>query len=189
MNKLAVVDSALVGSWESVGTVEKNELQLRFEFSPDGRFSRQYFIEDGGVVEMDQDNFKLKGRSALATIVGKYPVADTDTLTLSALGASREFERVGTGNYPRDALVGVWKTSLLFQGANWDWTIEIGREKNYHFHLEARDEGRFTAAEGQWEMISKWDIRPIVGTYRVFARSDPLLDIWPFGTITLRRSR
>jgi hypothetical protein len=189
MNKLAVVDSALVGSWESVGTVEKNELQLRFEFSPDGRFSRQYFIEDGGVVEMDQDNFKLKGRNALATIVGKYPVADTDTLTLSALGASREFERVGTGNYPRDALVGVWKTSLLFQGANWDWTIEIGREKNYHFHLEARDEGRFTAAEGQWEMISKWDIRPIVGTYRVFARSDPLLDIWPFGTITLRRSR
>jgi hypothetical protein len=191
----AAVDSALIGSWESVGKFQGFEVQLRFDFNPDGIFSRQYFVEDGGAIETTQDKFNMKGSYNLATMLGTYPnypkyaIDGADSLRLSVPGKTIEFQRVGTSNYPPDALVGVWKTSYLYGGANWDWTVEIGRERNYHFRMEARDEGQFTAADGQWEMISKWDTRPIVGTYRVFAHGNPQFAIWPFGTIMLQRSR
>jgi hypothetical protein len=182
------VDPALVGSWESVGKLQAMDVQLRFEIGADGKYSRWYFVDDGGVIEADKDKLKMKGGTSILSIEAHYAFVGSDTLVVTKSGASTEFKRVGQSNYPEDRLIGTWKTVLLVAGANWTWTLEIGPQHNYRNHAEARDNGELTARNGDWQMISKWAAAPIVGTYQVIA-SKPQVNLWPFGTVELNRAR
>jgi phage terminase Nu1 subunit (DNA packaging protein) len=196
------LDSGIVGSWESVGRIGDFEFQLLFKFDRDGWFSRRYVADEGGYIERGQDTLNIKAGKGLTTAEWKYAFRGTELLKLSANGEPTffelmlvsahgnwtEFTRVGTSD-SQDVLAGKWKTSFLSNGANWDWTIEIGSERNYHSHLEADDEGRITTADGEWEMTSNWSTEPIDGSYRVLSSTALDFHIWPFGSLTLSRSR
>jgi hypothetical protein len=191
------VDPALVGSWESVGKSESTDVQLRFEIGADGKYSRWYFLDDGGVIEAAKGKLKMKGSTSAIPFEADYAFVGSDTLIVTQLSGNRalqpigsiELKRVGrSDDYPQDLLVGTWKTVLLVTGANWAWTIEIGPQHNYHSHAETRDNGELTAQNGNWQMTSKWSAAPIVGTYQVIA-GKPKLNLWPFGTIELNRAR
>ncbi len=202
-DKLAGVDPALVGSWNGVGGIENFEIQLHFDFAADGGLSRRYVIDERGAIETTPETLTINAGRAVMTGQWKYALNGPDLLKLSsptdpttfqlllqsAHGASTEFTRVGASEYPNDALVGAWRTSLLLSGVDWDWSIEIGRERNFHSHLEARDErGRIAAAVGKWEMTSDWSTAPIEGTYRIVSPGAAQFNIWPFGLIALKRA-
>ncbi|MBV9643516.1 MAG: toll/interleukin-1 receptor domain-containing protein [Verrucomicrobia bacterium] len=192
--KSAVVEPALVGSWESLGQVRNFTMHLEFIFNAAGTFSRRYFLDETGAIEAEGGKYKLTGSKVAPAPGGTYRFQGSDTMTWVwgdpiPVATPIILTRVGNCEYPQDLFVGRWRSSLLVQGANWDWTMEIGRERNYHSHLEASDDGPFTAADGKWQMISGWATTPISGAYQIPTQGDPKLNIWPYGWIILKRSQ
>jgi len=192
--KSGVVEPALVGSWESLGQVQTLTVHVEFVFNAEGTFSRRYSVDEAGVIEAEHGKYKVTGSKIAPYSGGTYTFQGTDTMEWvwgdpTPLAAPVVLTRVGKCEYPEDLFVGKWRSSLLIQGATWDWTMEIGRERNYRSHLEASDDGPFTAANGRWQMISNWSPTPLGGTYRIPRQGDPQLNIWPFNWITLKRSQ
>lgn len=184
----ARVDPALVGSWEAEGKIETMPVQLRFQIGADGKYSRLYLIDDGGVINAAKGKLRLTGvRSAVPAEI-HYAFVGSDTLVVTQRSGSREFKRDGQVANPQDLLVGTWKAPILVEGANLEFTIEIGPRHNFHIHAETSDYGDFKAYDGKWEMISKWAALPIVGTYKVTS-GNPEFTVWPFGSVELKRPR
>jgi hypothetical protein len=182
------VDPALVGSWEAEGKIETMPVQLRLQIGADGKYSRLYLIDDGGVIDAAKGKLRLTGvRSAVPAEID-YAFVGSDTLVVTQRSGSREFKRDGQVANPQDLLVGTWKAPVLWAGATVEFTIEIGPQHNFHIHAETSDNGDFKAHDGKWEMISKWAAVPIVGTYKV-ASGNPEFTVWPFGRVELKRPR
>jgi hypothetical protein len=167
---------------------------LEFVFDAGGTFSRRYFTDESGMIEAELGKYKITGSKIAPSNEGTYTFQGADTMTwvwTTAIPGSTPviFTRVGKSEYPEDLFVGKWKTSSLVQGANWDWTMEVGRERNYRSHIEANDDGQIRAADGAYQMISGWNTTPINGTYRISKEGEPQLNIWPFNWITLKHSQ
>ncbi|MBV9390371.1 MAG: toll/interleukin-1 receptor domain-containing protein [Verrucomicrobia bacterium] len=191
--KLAAVDPSLLGTWESLGHFQTFTLNLEFTFNRAGTFSRRYFFDESGSINAEHGKYSITGSKSAPSMGGTYTFQGNDTMTWVwgdpvPVSAPIILTRAGKCEYPEDLFVGIWRTTLLIQGANWDWTLEIGRERNYHSHFEANDDGMFTAAEGKWQMISGWSTTPINGTYQIPTQGDPRLNIWPFNWITLKHA-
>jgi hypothetical protein len=188
MGQMTGVDSALVGKWESVGIVDSNEIKIRFDIGADGSFSRWYISDDEGVIEAEQS--KLQAKSTTGVIPAEVKAVGSDGLiVMLGSGRSIELKRVGRITEPLDDLiVGRWKGTKLMDGASWDVMIEISPQHNYRYHAETRDNGKLFAQNGSYQMISRWSVMPIFGTYQVIA-DKPELELFPFNTIELKRSR
>jgi len=187
-SQLTGVDPALVGSWDAVGKIEATPVQLRFQIGADGKYSRLYFIDDGGVIEAANGKLKLKGVRSVVPEETDYAFVGSDTLVVTQRSVAKEFKRDGQIVNPRDLLVGTWKAPLLVAGANLDLTVEIGPQHNFHIHAETSDDGTLVAQKGNWQMTSKWSASLIVGTYKVI-EGNPELSLWPFGIVQFKRAR
>jgi hypothetical protein len=145
------------------------------------------------MIAAEGGKFTITGSKLAPSPQGTYQFEGEDKMIWAWASGSQipsyTFARVGKCEYPAELFVGKWETSFLSEGANWTWTVEFGRERNYHSHTEASDEGPFTAANGKWEMISTWNPLPIEGGYRISKQGEPQLGIWPFGWVTLTSSQ
>ena len=171
-----------------MGKIGATEVQLRFEIDSDGRYSRLYLLDDGGVIEAGKGKLQMKGSNSVIPVKATYTFFGSDRLIITQTYGAIEYNRVGQSSDSQDLLVGTWKTQFLLFGANFDGTIEISPQHHYHAHEETHDNGKLTAQNGHWKMISKWSPTPLHGTYQVTA-DKPEFNLWPFGTVELKRVR
>jgi len=180
-------DPNMVGFWAGAAYFNGREMQLRFHVGPNGEFSRRYFRDGAGTVDpaagMLIDN---NPREKL-----RFTLADSNSLILSDAELALRFDlkRVGSIEDAQQLIIGKWKGSLFFQGAWWETTLEVGMDRRYRSHTEAVDEGKISAANNKFDLISRWHPTPISGTYTLLSPTRLSINLYGFDDVTLQREK
>ena len=161
------VDPGLVGAWEGPGSFNGQEMQLHFQVGANGTFFRKYFRDTAGIVDV-KGGMLIDNKPPEKWL---FIVTDANSLVLSKPNETLRFDlkRVDAIEDPENPLVGKWNGSVFSYGASWEITVEVGRDRKYRSHTEARDEGPITAANNKYELISSWNTSPIKGSYMVIS--------------------
>lgn len=178
----AIVDPALVGSWQTSTTRDGVHSTLTLRITADGNYALKSLKRERGRFEARQGRWKWIGPTR--TLTGIYTLSDRDTVTLGGLLGSARWKRLEDGA-PEDGpvdpvLVGVWETAVVAGGIPSNLLLEVRAAGTYDLSTETRERGRFEASRGRWRWVSARQ-QALSGSYIVAGR-DAIALTGPAGT-------
>jgi hypothetical protein len=163
----AVVDPALVGIWETHAILDGRHWQFIYEIHPGGTFKFSSITEEGRY-EASNGQWRVTAPTGY-TDGGSYSFINHDTVSITG--------RLGTAVWARiqpaesgygivdPALVGMWQTRVVLDGAQWQFILEIRPTGEYRFTGVSTD-GVYEAKGGHWKTVTQMG-KEIRGTYTV----------------------
>jgi hypothetical protein len=165
----AIVDPALVGTFEHQGVIDDYDWRFVYSIAPNGTYRLVTTAEEDGTYQSGNGRYRTTAKSGRVRTGTYRAVGNAAVEVKSATGTAifRPAQPTAPIDQANPVMLGTWRATAVQNGVTWTLTIQNNPDGTYHYQGRAEDNGTCVASDQQWRTTSAVTGRSNVGTYRV----------------------
>jgi len=166
----ALVDPALIGTFEHDSVADDYDWRFVYSIAPDGTYHLVATQSEDGTFQAANGVYRTVGSKTGRARTGRYRAAGASAIEIVNAGGAavfRPLDRIVSVNPARPVMLGVWRAIGVLNGVTYTLTIENNPDGTYHYEGRSEDTGAFVGTDQQWRATSALSSKTDKGTYRV----------------------